>query len=633
MSALRQLLQYIRHYARYAWLNVVCNILMVFFSLISIPMLVPFLDVLLKQTATTVPALPTFTLSIGYFKDYFYYQLYQLKIHFGDERALIYVCLAMALSFFFKNFFRYFAVYFITPLRTGVVRDLRQKLFEKSVRLPLSYFSEERKGDLMSRVMNDVGEVEWSILNVLETVVREPLSLIGALIIMIALSPHLTLFVLVLMFVTGVIIGGIGRALKRESRISQEKLGNIVSVLEEGLSGMRVIKGFNAEKYQINKFSTENNAYRRVMNSAIRRRDLSSPLTEFLGISIVCVLVWYGFKQVETGELTPSKFIAFLYAFFTVIDPAKSLSQAYYNIQKGTAALERINYMLDADETITDAGDAVEKKSFDKMIEFRNVSFNYVNETDKKVLKNINLEIPKGKIVALVGASGSGKSTLADLLPRFYDVSAGEILIDGINIKNIKLHDLRALLGIVTQEALLFNDTVANNIIFGMSNEVSAISYQASGKNNESHIPDTSYLTPDTSQVLAAAVAAQAADFIDAMPEKFSTNIGDRGTKLSGGQRQRLTIARALLRNPEILILDEATSALDSESEQLVQTALNTLMRGRTALVIAHRLATIKEADLIIVLKDGEIIERGTHDALVQIGGEYSKLVLMQGIN
>ncbi len=626
MTALRQLFQYIRKYAQYAWLNVLCNILMVFFSLISIPVLVPFLDVLLKQTSTTAPILPAFTLSIGYFKDYFYYQLYELKTRFGDERALIYVCLAMALSFFFKNFFRYFAVYFITPLRTGVVRDLRQQLFEKSMRLPLSYFSEERKGDLMSRVMNDVSEVEWSILNVLETVVREPLSLIGAVIIMIALSPHLTLFVLVLMLVTGVIIGGIGRALKRESRLSQEKLGNIVSVLEEGLSGMRVIKGFNAEKYQTQKFSIENNTYRRVMNGAIRRRDLSSPLTEFLGISIVCVLVWYGFKQVQTGELTPSKFIAFLYAFFTVIDPAKSLSQAYYNIQKGTAALERINYMLDADETISDTANAVEKKSFDTAIEFRNVSFNYVNKSDKKVLKNINLTIPKGKIVALVGASGSGKSTLADLLPRFYDVTDGEILIDGINIKKIKLYDLRALLGIVTQEALLFNDTVANNIIFGFSDEPLAISYELS-------MDSSSKLKTQNSKLKEAAQAAQAADFIDVMSDKYLTNIGDRGTKLSGGQRQRLTIARALLRNPEILILDEATSALDSESEQLVQTALNTLMRGRTALVIAHRLATIKEADLIVVMKDGEIIERGTHDMLVQMGGEYSKLVLMQGIN
>ncbi len=632
MTSLRQLFQYIRKYAQYAWLNVLCNILMVFFSLISIPVLIPFLDVLLKQTSTTAPILPAFTLSIGYFKDYFYYQLYELKNRFGDERALIYVCIAMALSFFFKNFFRYFAVYFITPLRTGVVRDLRQQLFEKSMRLPLSYFSEERKGDLMSRVMNDVSEVEWSILNVLETVVREPLSLIGAVIIMIALSPHLTLFVLILMVVTGVIIGGIGRVLKRESRLSQEKLGNIVSVLEEGLSGMRVIKGFNAEKYQTQKFSIENNTYRRVMNGAIRRRDLSSPLTEFLGVSIVCVLVWYGFKQVQIGELTPSKFIAFLYAFFTVIDPAKSLSQAYYNIQKGTAALERINYMLDADETISDAADAVEKKSFDTAIEFRNVSFNYVNKSDKKVLKNINLTIPKGKIVALVGASGSGKSTLADLLPRFYDVTDGEILIDGINIKKIKLYDLRALLGIVTQEALLFNDTVANNIVFGdESYQPSVISHQSSITGTQK--TDNSKFTTHNSQLISAAEAAQAADFIDAMSDKYSTNIGDRGTKLSGGQRQRLTIARALLRNPEILILDEATSALDSESEQLVQTALNTLMRGRTALVIAHRLATIKEADLIVVMKDGEIIERGTHDMLVQMGGEYSKLVMMQGIN
>jgi ABC-type multidrug transport system fused ATPase/permease subunit len=618
MNALKQLFQYIKNYKGYVVLNIVCNILMVLFNIVSIPMLIPFLQILLGQTIPPVQK-PDFQWNIDTIKNYFNWYLGDLIAQSGSkEQALIFVCFVLILAFFFKNLFRYLALFFMTPLRNGVVRDIRKALFEKILRLPLSYFSDERKGDLISRVSNDVLEVEWSILNVLETVVREPLLIFGAVGMMIYISPALTLFVLVLIFFTAVIIGNIGRTLKKDSAATQEKMGNLMSVLDETLGGMRVIKGFNAENYQKEKFSKENDGFRKAMTRGLRKRDLSSPLTEFLGITVVCVLIWFGFKQVEVNTLTPASFIAFLYAFFTVIEPAKAFSNAYYHLQRGKAALDRINFILDAEELIKDelksdplSIDSVleDKKlnfSFKEKIEYRNVGF-YYREDDKVILKNINLIIEKGKVVALVGASGAGKSTLADLLPRFYDVTEGEIWIDGLNIKSLRLKELRNIMGIVTQEAVLFNDTIYNNIVFGLENKTEK-------------------------EVIAAAKAANAHEFIDNTEEKYQTNIGDRGSKLSGGQRQRLTIARALLRNPEILILDEATSALDSESEKLVQSALVALMKNRTAIVIAHRLSTVQHADEIIVMKSGEIIERGTHDALLALNGEYRKLVELQGL-
>jgi ABC-type multidrug transport system fused ATPase/permease subunit len=629
MNALKQLFQYIKNYKRYVALNIICNILMVLFNIVSIPMLIPFLQILLGQTIPPIQK-PDFQWTIDAIKNYFNWYLGDLIAQSGSkEQALIFVCIVLILAFFFKNLFRYLALFFMTPLRNGVVRDIRKALFEKILRLPLSYFSDERKGDLISRVSNDVLEVEWSILNVIETVVREPLLIFGAIGMMIYISPALTLFVVVLIVFTAVIIGSIGRTLKKDSAITQQKMGNLMSVLDETLGGMRVIKGFNAENYQKEKFSKENNDFRKAMTKGLRKRDLSSPLTEFLGITVVCVLIWFGFKQVEVNALTPASFIAFLYAFFTVIEPAKAFSNAYYHLQRGKAALDRINFILDAEELIKDepqsdplpesigispslnsiegiSDDVNSNFKFQEKIEYRNVGF-YYNEEDKVILKNINLTIKKGKVIALVGASGAGKSTLADLLPRFYDVSEGEILIDGLNIKDLRLKNLRNIMGIVTQEAVLFNDTIYNNIVFGLEN----ITEQ---------------------QVIAAAKAANAHEFIENAEEKYQTNIGDRGNKLSGGQRQRLTIARALLRNPEILILDEATSALDSESEKLVQSALAELMKNRTAIVIAHRLSTVQHADEIIVLRAGQIIERGTHESLLVLNGEYRKLVELQGL-
>lgn len=617
MQTVSKLLRYIRNYKPYVALNVACNILMVLFNLVSIPMLIPFLQILLGQTIPPTQK-PDFQLNIKSLTDSFYYQLGHIIEQFGKERALIYVCGAMVFLFFFKNLFRYLALYFITPLRTGVVRDIRQAVFDKTLRLPLSYFSDERKGDLMSRVTADVQEVEWSILNVLETIVREPLLIIGSMAIMINISPALTGFVLLLLGFTALIIGGIGKTLKRESTALQGQFGTLVSVLDEALGGSRVIKAFNAEGYQREKFNYENTTYRQLLINQLRKRDLASPTTEFLGVAVVCILVWFGFKQVELGGLTPGSFLAFLYAFFMVIEPAKAFSSASYNIRRGAGALERIEEILNADEMIFDPAPDLKgeilgenrgpilRGGFQHQIEYRDVSFFY-REAEKQILTHINLTIPKGKIVALVGASGAGKSTIADLLPRFYDVTEGGIFIDDANIKDMTRKDLRSLMGIVTQEAVLFNDTIYNNIVFGLENV-------------------------DKQAVIAAAKAANAHEFIENTEGGYQTNIGDRGMKLSGGQRQRLTIARALLRNPDILILDEATSALDSESEKLVQEALTQLMRGRTALVIAHRLSTVQHADEIIVMREGQIIERGTHDVLFQLGGEYRKLVELQGL-
>ena len=606
MQTISRLLKYFRNYRMNVVLNVVCNIFMVFFSIVSIPMLIPFLQILLGQTIPPTQK-PDFQWSVKALTENFYYQLGHIIEVNGKEQALIYVCGGMVLIFFFKNLFRYLALFFIVPMLNGVVRDIRQDIFDKTLRLPLSYFSDERKGDLISRVTADVQEVLWSILNVIETVVREPLLIIGALSIMLYISPVLTGFVLVLLIFTGFIIGSIGKSLKKESSELQGRLGSLVSVLDEALGGSRVIKAFNGESYQQQKFATENNGFLQLLIKVARRRDLASPTTEFLGIAVVCILIWFGFKRVEIQEITPASFLAFLYAFFTVIEPAKAFSAASYNIRKGAGALDRIEEILNAPETIQDAPTTIPLSNFTEKIEYRDVSFFY-KEGEKQILNKINLTIPKGKIVALVGASGAGKSTIADLLPRFYDVRGGAIFIDNVNIKDLKIKDLRNLMGIVTQEAVLFNDTIYNNIVFGKTD-----------------------VTP--ADVEAAAKAANAHDFIQNTEGSYQTNIGDRGMKLSGGQRQRLTIARALLRNPDILILDEATSALDSESEKLVQEALTKLMKGRTALVIAHRLSTVQHADEIIVMNEGAIIERGTHEELFKQGGAYRKLVELQGLN
>ncbi|MBN8684784.1 MAG: ABC transporter ATP-binding protein [Chitinophagales bacterium] len=603
-----RLLQFFRPYRRLLSFAIVCNLLMSVFMVLSIPVLQPFLRILfVEEAAAPAPAEPA-TGAIGAeFQVWINGIFLQLIADYGRQQALLIVCAVLVLVFLGKNLFRYLSLYFLAPVRNSIVRDFRQKLVGKMLDLPLAYYSDERKGDLMSRFSSDVAEIEWSIMGVMEAVVREPVVILGSLGFMLWISPPLTLFVFVLIAFTMLIIGGIGRALRKQSGEAQERLGTVISIVEETLGGLRIIKGFNAEKYQSGRFARENDAYARKMTQIYRRRDIASPLSEFLGIAVVAVLLWYGSSLVFSKTMSGDTFLVFLFAFYNVIDPAKAFSAAIYSIRKGQGALERVEAVLNAESDIKETANAVALNGkFEQAIEFRNVHFSYKNAS-RPALEAINVRLEHGKMLALVGASGAGKSTMADLLPRFYDVEKGAILLDGRDIRDIKIRDLRDLMGIVSQEAILFNDSVRNNIAFGNANAGMA-------------------------EIEAAAKAANAHEFIMQLPEAYETNIGDRGSKLSGGQRQRLTIARALLKNPPILILDEATSALDSESEQLVQAALDRLLVNRTAIVIAHRLSTVQHADHIAVLDSGRIAEYGTHETLMQTGKIYPKLVELQAL-
>jgi ATP-binding cassette, subfamily B, bacterial MsbA len=482
---------------------------------------------------------------------------------------------------------------------------MRSRMFNKILRLPIGFFNDQRKGDIMSRLTNDLGDVETSIVNLLETMFREPVTILLFFIYMIVLSPQLTLFLVLFLPVSGLIIGRIGRTLKKQSTKVQEKLGAILSTIDETLGGIRIIKAFNAEKKQFNKLTTQNDELFIIKNRANRKRDSASPVSEVLGVfAIVCVL-WFGGRLVlKNSFLDPGDFIAYIVIFSQVIQPLKSLSSAFYNIRKGSASIERIEHLINEEVSIKEISNPIKMETFKSNIEFKNVSFYY---DDKMVLEDINLTIEKGKSLAIVGSSGAGKSTLVDLLPRFHDVTKGELLIDGINIKNYSLKSIRNHMGIVTQEAILFNDTIGNNIALGMDDATSA-------------------------QIEHAAKIANANNFILQKDNGYETNIGERGNKLSGGEKQRATIARAVLRNPPILILDEATSSLDTESERLVQDAISNLMSNRTSIVIAHRLSTVRHADDIIVLSKGKIVERGTHISLMAAGGFYKKLVSMQEV-
>ncbi|THH39913.1 ABC transporter ATP-binding protein [Neolewinella litorea] len=621
MQSFRRLLGYMGNYRGLVALAIACNILTAVFTVVSIPIFQPFFNLLFEQTEPVTVA-PAAIDSLADLEQYGGYLVTQWIARESREQALLYVCALILLSFLLKNLFRYLALFFMSPVRNGIIRDLRNELYTHLLHLPLGYFTEERKGNLLSRITGDVQEVESSILNVLEAIFREPFIIIGSLTFMIIVSPSLTLFVFGLMIFTGVVIGGIGKRLKRSSGEVQETLGEIVSRTEESLGGLRIIKSFGAEDYQSRRFAELNDRYRHRLVRLLWRRDLSSPLTEFLGIATVALLLLYGSREVFAGTMEAGTFIAFIFAFYMVIDPAKNFSKAWYNVQKGLGALERVESVLDVKNPMASSsenesrpvgaggarvlGGEATVPSGSGGIRFHRVGFRY-RVDGPEVLHDIDLEIPTGKIVALAGASGGGKSTIADLLPRFYDPTSGHITLDGRDLRDYELADLRSRFGIVSQEAILFNDTIYNNIVFGMKD-----------------------VTPE--QVEEAARVANAHDFIIRIPGGYQSNIGDRGTKLSGGQRQRLTIARAVLRNPDILILDEATSALDSESERLVQEALQRLMANRTALVIAHRLSTIQNADQIIVLDRGRIIERGTHGELLERGGAYRKLVELQEV-
>ncbi len=599
-----KILRYAGPYWVYAVLNVVFNILAVLFSLVSFGLFIPVLQMLFHQMEIPKSAPVLNWHNTNSLRDNFYYQSGHWLQKYGNERILIYVGIIIIILYFLKNFFRYMAMYFLAVVRNGVVKDLRNDLYNKILILPLSYFSEQRKGDIMARMTNDVQEIEWSIMSSLEMAFRDPIQMLAYLAMLFVLSPSLTVFVLILLPVSGLIIGRIGKSLKRTSVKGQKKMGVILSMIEETISGLRIIKAFNAIGFANKRFRNTNSEYTRLMVRLYRKRDLASPLSEFLSACVVTIVLWYGGKLVFTpgNLLDAAAFIVYLALFSQLIPPAKSITQAFYNIQKGAASVERIRQVLDEPEVIEEKPDAITKKDFSGEISYRNVSFWYETE---KVLKNIDFTIRKGMTVAVVGPSGSGKSTLVDLLPRFYDCREGEILIDGIPIRNLIINDLRGLMGIVSQETILFNDSVFNNIAFGMED----VSEQ---------------------EVIAAAKVANAHEFIEKMPQKYLTFIGDRGTKLSGGQRQRLSIARAVLKNPPILILDEATSALDTESERLVQQALENLMKNRTSIVIAHRLSTIQFADEIIVLQDGKIVERGTHLNLLGDSRVYKKLYDLQ---
>lgn len=603
MQKLKRLLSHLKPYKGLVVLNIVSNILMALFTVVSIPVFIPFFRILfgLESPATSAPEQITSLTELLQFANYQFTYLIDTK---GPSYALLATCLLLILLFFLKNLFRYLSLFFIAPIRNGIIRDIRQMVFNHLTHLPLAYFNEERKGDMMSRIVSDVQEVEWSILNVLEAVFRSPITIAGSIFIMIYLSPGLTLLVFGLMVFTALIIGGISSRLRRQSGNLQDTLGQLVSSVEETIGGLRVIKAFKAESYQQKHFNTINESYREQLTRIIRRRDLSSPLSEFLGITVVSVLLWLGAQRIFAGELGAESFMAFLMAFYSVIEPSKSLTSAWYNIQKGLAAVDRFDKILDAPAGMPEPVTPAVLPAFSDRLTFEEVWFQYPN-TSQWALQNISFSIKKGQTVALVGLSGAGKSTIADLIPRFYDVTKGRILLDGVDIRELKVSDLRGIMGMVTQSPVLFNDSIENNITFG---------HEAA-----------------PAEIRSAAELANATIFIDAMPEGMQSNIGDNGNKLSGGQKQRITIARALLRDPQLLILDEATSALDSESERLVQAALENLLNNRTALVIAHRLSTIHRADLIIVLRDGNVVETGTHDELINLQGEYARLVNLQG--
>ncbi len=606
MKRFSRILFYLKDKKRNIGLYVVFNLLSVLFSLVSLALLAPFLQMLFEKGQQAALAKPEFALTANALQAYIKYGMNDLIQQHSKVYALAAICILMVVSIFLKNVFVYLSYRVLAPMRNYVMTKLRSDLYAKILELPIGFFTEQRKGDIISRMSNDANEIEWSVMSTLEGLIRDPLQILIILAIMVAMSPALSLFLLVLLPLTGFIIGRVSRSLKKQSTSSQEQLGTLMSILDETLGGLRVIKAFNAEKILRNKFFDTNDTLNHIRNKMNFRRDLASPMSEFLGVLVLSCILWFGGLLVLRGEagLSPENFITYILFFTQIINPAKSLSTSFYNAQRGSAAIERIEEILKAPITVVDKPDAKTIAQFNHSIEFRNVSFNY---DEISILKNINLTIEKGKTIALVGSSGAGKSTLADLVPRFHDVSEGELLIDGVNIKEYSLNSVRNLMGIVTQEPILFNDTIANNIALGIDNS-----------------------SPEA--ILHAAKVANAYNFIELKEAGFDTNIGDRGSKLSGGERQRVTIARAVLKNPPILILDEATSALDTESERLVQDAINNMMQNRTSIVIAHRLSTIRHADEIIVLQKGEIAERGNHDELLAKNGIYRRLVDMQEV-
>jgi len=605
MNNFKRIFPFVIPYKKYAYLNIFFNILYAIFGTLSFVSLMPMMDVLFGQSKKNY-ILPTYKGISGlknYLSDYLSYYLTSITDTNGIGYTLSILVAGIITIFLLKNICDYLAMFFITFLRNGVLRDMRNAMYKKTIDLPLAFYSEKRKGDVIARISGDVNEVQTSFLSILELIVKEPLTIIFTLIAMVTISVQLTLFVFIFIPVSGYVISLIGKQLKKKSTKAQQEQGVFLSTIEETLGGLKVVKGYNSENYFNRVFQESTQRFFTLSNSIGNRQNLASPASEFMGIMVIAILLWYGGHMVLIEHtLKGAAFITYMGLAYNILTPAKSISKASYAIKRGNAAAERVLEILEQENTITSKIDAVEKTTFDSKIAIKNINFKY---EDENVLKNFSLEVKKGQTVALVGQSGSGKSTIANLLTRFYDIQEGEINIDDIAIKDFNLQSLRGLMGLVTQDSILFNDTIKANISLGK-------------------------LDATDEEIIDALKIANAYEFVKDLPKGIYTNIGDSGNKLSGGQKQRLSIARAVLKNPPIMILDEATSALDTESEKFVQVALENMMQNRTSIVIAHRLSTIQKADLIVVMQKGEIVEQGKHDDLIAMNGTYNKLVTMQ---